>query len=142
MKRTPLQIALRKRADALRSIETRRRSIAALEARIADLDAAIASLGGRKVKSGALRLPRRSNGETQRIVFDLLRERGTITSADVAARVATLWGLDYADKATGYALRQRAIQALRRLARGGWIEQAGAAGRFGAWRTPVTSLEG
>jgi hypothetical protein len=41
--RTPLQKAIRKRANALRSIQVRKRSIAALEKRVAELDAEIAS---------------------------------------------------------------------------------------------------
>lgn len=91
----------------------------------------------------ALRIPRRSHGEIQRLIFDLLRERETITSADVAAALAASWGLDYQDKATGWALRQRAIQALRRLARGRFIAQAGGVGKGGklkAWRAGNDTL--
>lgn len=134
-KRTPIQIALRKRQEALNSIAVRRRAIARLEARVAELDAQIAAMGGRKV-TFTERLPFRAKGEMQRALFDLLRERGTITSADLAAVMLARYGLDAADAAMAYAMRQRAIQCLKRCERRGLVHHVdgiGKGGRFKRW---------
>jgi hypothetical protein len=139
MKRTPLQIALRKRAEALASIEVRRRSIARLEARVAALDAEIAAMGGRKLTLTP-RLPFRAKGEMQRALFDLLREKGRATAADLAAVMLARYGLNASDKRVAYAMRQRCIQAFRRCERRGLVKCVGRskgkrrkAGRFKLW---------
>lgn len=134
MARTPLQIALRKRQDALNSIEVRKRAIAKLEARVAALDAQIAELGGTKERKP--RLPFRAKGEMQRALFDLLREKGEATAADLAAIMLERHGLDASDKATAYAMRQRCIQAFKRCERGGLVRHVdgvGKGGRFKRW---------
>ncbi len=130
--RTPLQIALRKRQEALNSIEVRKRSMAALEARVRDLDAAIAAMGGRKLMLTP-RLPFRANGEMQRELFDLLRRQQTATAADLAAIMLERFGLDASDKATAYAMRQRTIQAFKRCERNGLVRHIGEDGRFRVW---------
>lgn len=139
MKRTPLQIALRKRAEALASIEVRRRSIARLEARVAALDAEIAALGGRKLAPAKPRLPVRANGEMQREMFELLRKQGRATAADLAAVMLRRFKLPN-DAATTYAMRQRCIQAFKRCERRGLVRCVGrsmgkrrSAGRFMVW---------
>lgn len=132
--RTPLQVALRKRADALRFIEVRKRSIAELERRVADLDAEIAALGGRLIPEAKPRLPFRANGEMQRALFDLLREKGSATSADLAAVMLARFGLDASDKATAYAMRQRCIQAFKRCERAGLVRHAGGVGKGGRFK--------
>ena len=114
-KRTPLQIAVRKRAEALASIVIRQRQIAELEARIASLDATIAGLGGLP-KPRPLRIPYRCGGLVQRTIFDMFRESaGPITSADVAVRIAAHYGLSLDDPLVRRVLRARAVQALNRL---------------------------
>ena len=123
--RTPLQIALRKRADALRSIETRKRSIAELEHRVAEIDSEIAALGGRKLPEYVPRLPFRANGEMQRALFDLLREKGQATAADLALVMLAHFGLDASDPKTAHLMRQRCIQAFKRCERNGLIAQTG-----------------
>lgn len=133
MKRTPLQIALRKRQEALNSIEVRKRSIAALEARVVALDAEIAAMGGRINPERAPRLPVRAKGEMQRELFDLLRSKGTATAADLAAVMLKRYGLDAGDKATAYAMRQRCIQAFKRCERAGSVRRVATAGRFSAF---------
>lgn len=127
-RRTPLQIALRARADALRSIETRKRSIAALEARIHRIDEEIAALGGRLIPERTLRLPFRAHGEMQRALFDLLRERGSATSADLAEIMLARSG-HAADCKSAYAMRQRAIQAFKRCERAGLVRCVGGVGK-------------
>jgi hypothetical protein len=139
MKRTPLQIALRKRAEALASVEVRRRSIARLEARVAALDAQIAAMGGRKLAPAKPRLPVRAKGEMQREMFDLLRKQGSATAADLAAIMVRRFKLpDDAD--TAYAMRQRCIQAFKRCERRGLVKCIGRSkgkrrpmGRFAVW---------
>lgn len=133
MTRTPLQIALRKRAEALASIEVRKRSIAALEARVVALDAEIAALGGRKLTLTP-RLPFRANGEMQRELFDLLRRQQTATAADLAAIMLERFGLDASDKATAYAMRQRAIQAFKRCERNGLVWHVAGVGKGGRFK--------
>lgn len=115
-KRTPLQIAVRKRAEHLASIEVRRRQIAVYEAAIAALDATIASLGGLP-KPRPLRIPYRCGGLVQRTIFDMFRESDPepITSADVAVRIAAHYGLSLDDPLTRKVLRARAVQALNKL---------------------------
>lgn len=137
-KRTPLQIAVRKRAEALASIEVRRRQIAALEARIAALDATIADLGGLP-KPRPLRIPYRCGGLVQRTIFDLFRERETITSRDVAERIAAHYGADWGDPLIRKVLVARAVQCLNKLRTKGLARKVGHApfdrkgNRFGLW---------
>lgn len=132
-KRTPLQIALRKRQEALNSIEVRKRSIAALEARVAALDAEIDRLGGRINPPAAPRLPFRAKGEMQRELFELLRRKGAATAADLAEIMLERYGLDASDKATAYAMRQRCIQAFKRCERKGSVRRVATTGRFSAF---------
>lgn len=143
MMRTPLQIALRKRAEALASIEVRRRAIARLEARVASLDAQIAAFGGRKIPAAKARLPFRAKGEMQREMFDLLRKRGAATAADLAAIMLRRFKLPN-DPAAAYAMRQRCIQAFKRCERRGLVKCVGRspgkrrkAGRFKLWALPA-----
>jgi hypothetical protein len=138
-KRTPLQIALRKRQEALNSIEVRKRSIAALEARVAALDAEIAAMGGRKITLTP-RLPFRAKGEMQRELFDLLRRQKTATAADLATIMLGRFSLDAADSKSAYAMRQRCTQAFKRCERNGLVRQEGWSegkrrnhGRFKVW---------
>lgn len=134
--RTALQIALRKRQEALESIALSRKRIATLEERIATLDAEIASYGGKKWDAKP-RLPFRANGEMQRALFELLREKGSATAADLAAIMLERFGLDASDKATVYAMRQRAIQCFKRCERNGSVRHVGGigkGGRFKVWR--------
>lgn len=135
MPRTPLQIALRKRQEALNSIEVRKRSIAALEARVAELDAQIAAMGGRINPPAKPRLPFRAKGEMHRALFDLLRERGTATAADLAAVMLARAGLDAAHSKSAYAMRQRCIQAFKRCERRGLVKHAGGVGKGGRFKT-------
>lgn len=134
MPRTPLQIALRKRQEALNSIEVRKRSIAALEARVAALDAQIAAMGGRINPPAKPRLPFRAKGEMQRALFDLLREKGEATAADLAAVMLAKAGLDAADSKAAYAMRQRCIQAFKRCERAGLVRNVGGAGKGGRFK--------
>ncbi len=119
-KRTPLQVAVRKRAEHFASITIRRRQIADYEARIAALDATIASLGGLP-KPRPLRIPVRCGGLLQRTIFDMFREYAPepITSALVAVRMAAHYGLSLDDPLTRKVLRARAVQALNTLRRKG-----------------------
>lgn len=136
MKRTPLQIALRKRANALASIEVRRRAITRLEARVAALDAQIAAMGGRINPPAKPRLPFRAKGEMQREMFKLLRKQRTATAADLAAVMLARYGLMAADCKSAYAMRQRCIQAFKRCERRGLVrhvEGVGKGGRFKVW---------
>ena len=122
MPRSPFQNTLRARANALRSIDVAKRRIAALEARVAELDAQIAAAGGARTLKP--RLPFRANGEMQRAAFDLIRERGAITSADLAQRLRPdLEGPE------AWAMRQRSIQALKRLERRGLVKHVAGVGK-------------
>jgi hypothetical protein len=132
--RTPLQKAIRKRANALRSIATCERAIQRLRARIAELDAEIAGYGGRKHPLYARRLPFRANGQMERAVYDLARERGEFTSADLAARMMAHFGVDTSDAAAAWAMRQRAAQAIRRCASKGTLVHVGGAGKGGEFK--------
>lgn len=136
-KRTPLQIALRKRQEALNSIEVRKRSITALERRVAKLDAQIAALGGRRIPEARPRLPFRAKGEMQRALFELLREKCEVTAADLAAVMMEHYGIRQLDGAEAYAMRQRCIQCLKRNERAGRVYHVGGVGkggRFKIWR--------
>lgn len=146
MKRTPLQIALRKRAEALASIDVRRRAIARLEARVVALDAQITALGGPKL-TRTPRLPFRAKGEMQRAMFDLLREKGSATAADLAAVMLARFGLDPTDKPAAFAMRQRCIQVFKRCERRGLVRQCGWSvgkrrkhGRFKRWELATSVL--
>lgn len=134
-KRTPLQVALRKRQEALNSIEVRKRAIARLEARVATLDANIAALGGRLIPERAPRLPFRAKGEMQRAMFELLRAKGEATAADLAAKMLQHHGIaGQHDRAAAYAMRQRCIQAFKRCERKGLVRHAGGAGKGGRFK--------
>lgn len=135
-KRTPLQTALRKRQEALNSIEVRKRSIVALEARVVALDAKIGRLGGRINPPAKPRLPGRAKGEMQRALFDLLRAKGEATAADLADVMLKLYGYDEDDPAVRYAMRQRCIQAFKRCERAGLVchvSGVGKGGQFKRW---------
>jgi hypothetical protein len=133
-RRTPLQKALRKRANALRSVVTAERAVARWRARVAELDAEIASYGGRKQAPLPLRLPFRANGEVERTMFDLLRKRREITTADLAARLMVTFGLDASDEHTAWAMRQRAAQAFKRCEKKGVVKWVGGAGKGGSFK--------
>lgn len=135
---TPLQILRHKRGEALASIEVRKRAIARLEKRVAELEAQMAPLTNKMDARQPLRIPRRSKGELQRLVFKLLRERKGVTSDDVARSLAALWGFDYADERTAYALRQRAAKVFQRLEDNGLARKlpkptGRGSGRFSIW---------
>lgn len=101
---------------------------------MATLDADIAAMGGRLKPEAAPRLPFRASGEMQRAVFELLRERNQITSADLAAVMLARFGLDPSNEVTAYAMRQRCIQALKRCERRGLLLHAGGVGKGGKFK--------
>jgi hypothetical protein len=132
--RTPLQIALRKRQEALNSIEVRKRSIAELERRVIDLDAQIADMGGRLIPERELRLPFRAKGEMQRALFALLREKGEATAADLAAVMLAARGIEAADFQSAYAMRQRCSQAFKRCEKRKLVRCVGGVGKGGRFK--------
>lgn len=80
----------------------------------------------------------------QRELFDLLRRQQTATAADLAAIMLERFGLDASDKATAYAMRQRAIQAFKRCERRGLVRHVGGAGeggRFKVWMLIVNNAQ-
>lgn len=108
--RTPLQILYRKRADALRSIDLREQRVAELCAHVAALEIKIRSISNRlEGPNVRLTIPRTPRGLWRRSMAELKREQAPLTSQALAARVADAMGIDDC-----YALRQRAVQALRR----------------------------
>lgn len=131
--RTPLQWALRRKKQALESIEVRRRSIAALEARIVELDATIAALGGEPAPKKIV-IDLRAKGEQQRTMFDLMRVHGSITADDLAKAMVRAYGLDAADKEIMHTLRQRAIQCLKRNERAGRVVHVSGVGKGGRFK--------
>lgn len=136
--RSEFHLLLRASADAKHSLDVARKRVANLEKKIAELDAQIEARGG--VTHYPLRLPFRCQGEMQRAMFDLLRERGTATAADLAAVIGARYGLDMTNEADAYALRQRSCAACVRLERLGRVKQVGWSegklgrrGRFKIW---------
>jgi hypothetical protein len=121
--RTPLQIALRRRKQAVNSIEVHRRGIASLEARIAELTAEIEALGG-EPKPKKIVIDLRSKGEMQRALFDMLRERGEITAEDLARAMAVEYKLPF-EGAVAQTLRKRAAGCFARNERQGRVRQVG-----------------
>lgn len=132
-RRTPLQQALRKRANALRSVAKAERAVERWRARVAELDAEIAGMGGRKAPPSKLRLPFRAHGEVERAMFELLRG-GEITSADLGARLVAIFGLDATDEHTAWVMRQRAVHAIKRAQKKGLLVHVGGVGRGGDFK--------
>lgn len=131
-KRSPLQIALRRRQQAVNSIEVHRRGIANLEARIVELDAEITAFGG-PPKPKRVVIDFRSKGEMQRTMFDMMRERGEITADDLARAMAVEYKLSF-DGAVAHTLRQRSIQCLKRNERAGRVRHVGGVGKGGRFK--------
>jgi hypothetical protein len=115
-------------------VHTADRAAARWRARVVELDAEIARMGGRKAPPQVLRLPFRANGEVERAMFELLRERGEITSADLGARLCAIFGLDYSDEHTAWAMRQRAVQAFKRCEKKGVVKWVGGLGKGGSFK--------
>ncbi len=129
--RSPLnaarRAAFRKRSEALASIQLRRKEIERLTARVAELDAEIDRLGG-PAKPRTQTIPS-SQGVMQRALFDLLRERGSATSAELAALVIERMGLDAGDGAVVARMRGRASLAFKRCERRELVRCIGGVGK-------------
>lgn len=131
--RPPLEVALRKRREAIQSIELRQRAIATLQERVTALDAEIAKLGGPSRPRQPPVLPRVKAGATQRLMFELIRQRGSVTSAELAEAMKREFGNDARDRHGRSVLRHRALQVIWRCAGSGVLRRVGSNGRFTRW---------
>lgn len=130
--RSPLYQALRKHKEALASIEVHKRWITKLEARAHDLEREIDALGGRPEPKRSI-IPFAVRGEMQKTLYDLLRERGEVTAADLAAVMLERY-VPTASPEAVKAMRQRAFQCIRRNEVRGTVRHVGGSGKRGQFK--------
>jgi hypothetical protein len=125
--RTPLYLALRKRSEALASIQVHKRWIAKLEDRVRELEGVIQELGGfPQPKNSRLKFDGR--GLIQKRMYRMLREQGHVTAPMLAKAVMEEHVPKPHKPSEVRAMRERAYQCIRRNLERGTLRFVGGVG--------------